>query len=174
MTAGLLLTVVGCSDATGTNDGSTESAKAETKQAKEYKVGDTVKVGNMSYVVNATDTAKQVGPSILPENASGEYLVLDVIVKNGGKEAVTVDSSFFKLKQDDTTYEADDAASLSANQGEDGDIKDSFYMQQLNPNSQMTGKVVFDLSPDVAKATNLKLQVQTGMFGTETETISLK
>lgn len=169
LSIGLLL-AAGCSETEVSN----ESVKTEAKQEKTYKIGDAVNVGDMGYTVKTKETAAQVGPSVLPETASGKYLVIDVNVKNSGDEAVTVDSSFFKLKQGDKTYEADSAASMSANQGEDGEIKDSFFMQQLNPNSEMNGKVVFDLSPDVAEASDLTLQVQTGMFGTETENISLK
>lgn len=169
LSLGLLL-AAGCSETEVSN----ESVKTEAKQEKTYKIGDAVNVGDMGYTINSKETATQVGPSVLPETASGKYLVIDVNVKNSGDEAVTVDSSFFKLKQGDKTYEADSAASMSANQGEDGEIKDSFFMQQLNPNSEMNGKVVFDLSPDVAEASDLTLQVQTGMFGTETENISLK
>lgn len=85
-----------------------------------------------------------------------------------------VDSSFFKLKRGGKTYEADAAASLSANQGEDGNITNSFMAQDLNPDSEMSGKVVFDVTPEIAEATDLQLQVQTGAFGTETELINLK
>ncbi|WP_075980352.1 DUF4352 domain-containing protein [Bacillus massilinigeriensis] len=148
--------------------------KTEEKAEKAYGIGDQVKVGDMQYKVNSKDTATQVGPSALPEKANGRFIIINVDVKNNGNEAVTVDSSFFKLKRGDKTYEADAAASLSANQSESGDIQNSFLVQQLNPDSEMSGKVVFDVAPDIAKANNLQLQVQTGAFGTETEVINLK
>lgn len=145
--------------------------KAETK---EYKIGDLVKVGDMQYKINSKTTADQVGPSALPTNASGKFVVVDVTLKNNGDKAVTVDSSFFKLKRGGKTYEADSEASMSANQKEDGNIDNSFFAQEVNPDSEITGKVVFDVSPEVANASDLQLQVQTGAFGTETALINLQ
>lgn len=150
-----------------------ESSKEEKKE-KVYAIGDTVKVGDMEYTINDKSTADQVGPSALPTKASGKYLVLDVTLKNNGNEAITVDSSFFKLKRGEKTYEADSAGSMSANQKEDGTIDNSFFLQELNPDSEVSGKVVFDVAPEVAEASDLQVQVQTGVFGTETESINLK
>lgn len=164
----------GDDDNQATSPATDKEDKTEEPAKKAYVIGDQVKVGDMVYKVNNKDTATQVGPSALPEKANGTFIILNIDVKNNGSEAVTVDSSFFKLKRGDKTYEADAAASLSANQSESGDIQNSFLLQQLNPDSEMSGKVVFDVAADIAKADNLQLQVQTGAFGTETETINLK
>ncbi|AUZ30152.1 hypothetical protein CHCC14809_3580 [Bacillus licheniformis] len=158
---------------------STENKTTETKQdtKKEEtnpKIGDDVKVGDMNYKVNGKKTADQVGPSALPQKASDKYLVIDVTLKNNGNDKVTVDASFFKLKRGEKTYEADSAASMSANQSEDGNIDNSFFLQNLNPDSKISGKVVFDVAPEVANAKDLQLQVQTGAWGTETGIIDLK
>jgi len=128
----------------------------------------------MTYKINGQSTADQVGPSVLPEKANGKYVVIDVTLKNNGDKAVTVDASFFKLKRGGKTYEANSTASMSANQGEDGDIQNSFFMQDVNPDSEITGKVVFDVAPEVASASDLQLQVQTGVFGTQTQVINLQ
>lgn len=144
------------------------------KEVKAFKIGDTVKVGKITYIVSKKEAKDQVGPSVLPTKASQKFVVIEVTLKNGGNEAVTVDSSFFKLKRGEKTYEADSAASMSANQGEDGTITNSFFLQEVNPDSEVKGFVVFDVAPDVAAATDLQLQVQTGVFGTETEKISLQ
>lgn len=149
-----------------------ETPKKEEK--KVYKIGDTVPVGKMTYIVSMKEVKDQVGPSVLPTKAIQKFLVIEVTLKNGGNEAVTVDSSFFKLKRGEKTYEADSAGSLSANQGEDGTITNSFFLQEVNPDSEVKGFVVFDVAPEVAAATDLQLQVQTGVFGTETEKISLQ
>jgi hypothetical protein len=149
-----------------------ENPKKEEKKA--YKIGDTVPVGKMTYIVSRKEVKDQVGPSVLPTKATQKFLVIEVTLKNGGNEAVTVDSSFFKLKRGEKTYEADSAGSLSANQGEDGTITNSFFLQEVNPDSEVKGFVVFDVAPDVAAATDLQLQVQTGVFGTETEKINLQ
>ncbi|AOH54507.1 hypothetical protein ABE28_009090 [Peribacillus muralis] len=151
-----------------------EAPKKEKKKEKTYGIGDLVKVGNMEYTIKERKAADQVGPSALPDKASGKFVVLEVTLKNNGNKAVTADASFFKLKRGEKVYEADSAASISANQGEDGQIENSFFFQEVNPDSEASGKVVFDVAPEVADASDLKVQVQTGVFGTETESITLK
>lgn len=166
--------VSGGDDGDDGTETTTSTPQKEEADVKSYKIGETVTVGDMEYIVNQKNTADQVGPSVLPTKANGKYLIIDVTLKNNGTEAVTVDSSFFKLKRGDKTYEADSSASMSANQGEDGNIDNSFFLQSLNPDSTMSGKVVFDVAQEVAEATDLQLQVQTGVFGTETELINLQ
>ncbi|MGE7880173.1 DUF4352 domain-containing protein [Peribacillus muralis] len=148
--------------------------KEKKKEEKTYGIGDVVKVGKMEYTIKERKAADQVGPSALPDKASGKFVVLEVTLKNNGNKAVTADASFFKLKRGEKVYEADSAASISANQGEDGQIENSFFFQEVNPDSEASGKVVFDVAPEVADASDLKVQVQTGVFGTETESITLK
>lgn len=181
---GIIVAVAGGGDDTSktsseTKDKTTESASKEkskdkAKEEKTYKIGDKIVVGDMEYTVTKLGTADSVGPSVLPTNASGKYVVLDVTLKNNGNEAVTIDTSFFKLQRGDKTYEADASASMSANQGEDGAIDNSFFLQSLNPDSEISGKVVFDVAEEVANADDLSVQVQTGVFGTETGVIGLQ
>lgn len=153
---------------------STSTNKETTaKEEKTYKIGDDVAVGKMEYKVNSVEVVKQVGPSALPTNAKDTFLVVDLSVKNAGDKAVTIDSSFFKLKADGKTFEADSAASMSANQDENGNITNSFFMESLNPDMQQTGKIVFDIPEAQANAQNNVLQAQTGYFGTETVSIAL-
>jgi hypothetical protein len=71
------------------------------------------------------------------------------------------------------TLSADSSASMSANQDESGQITNSFFLQQLNPDVEMSGKVVFDVSADQAASQSTKLKVQTGSFGTQTAEIKL-
>lgn len=156
-----------------TSTGGDTKAKEE-KKAETVGIGKELKVGDAAFTVNSKETAAQVGPSIAPETASGKYVVLEVTFKNNGNEAIFVDSSFFKIKLGEKTYEADDMASITANQGEDGNIQNSMFMEEINPDSEVTGKVVFDVTEEVAESKDLQLQVQSGLFGTETGIINLK
>lgn len=162
------------------NNESTNNDNQQTAESQEeetpatYGIGTPVTVGDAIFTVNSFSTAAQVGPSVLPQVANGLYLVVNVTYKNNGNEAVTIDSSFFKLKRGEKTYEADSMGSMSANQSSDGNIQNSFFMQEVNPDMQISGNVVFDLAPEVAQATDLQLQVQTGFWGTETEEINLQ
>lgn len=157
----------------GKQPASTEVRKKDDKD-KVVGIGTALEVGDAVFTLNGVELADQVGPSVLPKKASGKYVVLDVTYKNNGNKAVTVDASFFKLQRGEKTYESDSVASMSANQGNDGNIQNSFFLQEVNPDMEIKGKVVFDLAPEVAEATDLQLQVQTGIFGTETGLINLK
>ncbi|HFD6486638.1 TPA: DUF4352 domain-containing protein [Enterococcus faecium] len=159
--------------ATSTSTNKETTKETTAKEEKTYKIGDDVAVGKMEYKVNSVEVVKQVGPSVFPTNAKDTFLVVDLSVKNAGDKAVTVDSSFFKLKADGKTFEADSAASMSANQDENGNITNSFFMESLNPDMQQTGKIVFDIPEAQANAQNNVLQAQTGYFGTETVSIAL-
>ncbi|WP_433594937.1 DUF4352 domain-containing protein [Lysinibacillus xylanilyticus] len=156
------------------NKDSSKDEKEDKEKEEIVGINIPLEVGDAVFTLNGVSLADQVGPSVLPTKASGKYVVLDVTYKNNGNKAVTIDASFFKLKRGEKTYESDSAASMSANQGEDGNIQNSFFLQEVNPDMEIKGKVVFDLAPEVAEATDLQLQVQTGIFGTETGMIKLR
>ena len=146
----------------------TEVSKLESKPKETVaKIGDTLKVGDVEFTVNSKETATNVGGQF-GSNSQGTFLILDVTVKNVGNEAITTDTSFFKLKNGEKTYEADGTASMHT------DMELKFFLQQVNPDLSNTGKVVFDVSDEVINSTELQLQVQTGFFGTKTGIISLQ
>ncbi|WP_042454480.1 DUF4352 domain-containing protein [Neobacillus dielmonensis] len=151
------------------SDTATEQKDTNTKKTKDtqktYGIGEPVKVGDVVFTVNDKSSAKNVGGQY-GANASGTFLILDVTVRNEGKEALTVDSSFFKLYQGDTEYEASTDGTIYANESGKG-----FFLESVNPNLELKGKVVFDVADPNAAYT---LQVQTGFFGTETEKINLQ
>ncbi|MDE3837894.1 DUF4352 domain-containing protein [Bacillus methanolicus] len=155
-----------------------EPKKKETKQEKpkeETKKEQTtvgmnqpLKVGDVTFTVTGKSTAAQVGGEF-GQKAQGTYLILDVVVKNEGKKAITTDSSFFKLKAGDVEYEADAVADAYIN--ENGT---SFFLQQVNPGIENKGKIAFDVPADIANKPDLILNVQTGFYGAEQGQISLK
>ncbi|MED4841567.1 DUF4352 domain-containing protein [Weizmannia sp. CD-2023] len=144
----------------------TEKKKPAVAPKKEYKIGQDVKVGDVIFNVHNVSTMKNVGGEY-GKDAQGTFLVLDVSVTNKGKKAITTDASFFKLKAKGKTYEADDVATTYAN-------KDAnFFLKEVNPDIENHGKVVFDIPAELTKSTDLKLNVQTGFFGTQQQTIAL-
>lgn len=142
---------------------------ASTEEAKKsYKIGDTVKVGDVTYLVNSIETAKTVGSEFLPETADGIYLIVNVTVTNNGSESLTVSDSFFNVIHNGSEYAADSGASMSVNEGSEG-----FWYDSINPGLSKSGKVAFDVTETVATGPGTQLQVQTGYWGTETEVITL-
>ena len=88
-------------------------------------------------------------------------------VKNLGKKPLSVDSDYFELRKGDSEYESDGTAGLYAN--EDG----KFFHDKINPDGELTGNVVFDVTKETADASDLMLQVQTGAWGTQKGLITL-
>lgn len=158
---------------TKTSEAPKEDKASEDKSAKEkatdvkYKMGETIKVGDVEYVVNSKSTTKTVGNKHFGNTANGTYLIVNVTVKNTSKKPITVDSNYFKLLNGDAEYSDDSRAGTYINE----DTK--FFWSKVNPGSSITGNVAFDVSDDVVNSSDLQLQVQTGTWGTEKGTISL-
>lgn len=147
-----------------------EEPVEETSEEPEevaYTIGDSVDVGDVTYVVNGIDTATNIGGE-WGENSKGTFLIIDLTVTNNGDEALSVDNSFFKLLNDNKEFEADSVAGIYANDD------DSFFLASINPELTLTGKIVFDVSDTVIESTTKQLQVSTGFWSTETEVINLQ
>ena len=149
--------------------GSESGSKPGKPEKQEYKIGEKVKVDDLEYTVNDIERADTVGNQYVSSNADGRYIVADVTVKNNGDETITIDTELFKILNGDATNGADAAASTNANPSDIG-----FFLKQLNPSNEKSGKVVFDVSEKAAQSNKLKMQVSSGMFGTEKAEISLK
>lgn len=152
----------GSDDNTGTTDtDSNESSDSTKSEAKVVAgIGEVVPVGDVEFTVNSTSTASNVGGDF-GVNSQGTFLLVDVTVTNKGSEAITVDSSFFKLNAGEKVYESDSSAGIYAND------EAGFFLEQVNPDLSITGTVVFDVTDEVIANTDLTLNVQTGLFGTE-------
>ena len=152
---------------TATKDsGDKKPEKKKEKKDETKKIGQPLKVGDVVFTINSVKTAQSVGGEF-GTKAQGKYIILNVTVKNEGKEAVMTDSSFFKLVNGDTKYDADGAASMMANDDA------QFLAQNVNPGVSNKGNVAFDVPKDL-KPEDLVVQVQTGFFGTETGKIKLQ
>lgn len=149
----------------GESGGESGSSKDEKQ---EFAIGEKVKVDDLEYTVNSIERADTVGGQYTSSTADGKYIVADVTVKNNGNKSITIDTELFKILNGDATNGADAAASTEANPSDIG-----FFLEQLNPSSEKTGKVVFDVSEETAQSDKLKMQVSSGMFGTKKANINL-
>lgn len=117
-------------------------------------------------------TNSKVAGNEFIENATtdGKFVILDLTVENAKSEAITIDSSYFKIiTEDGTEYDpiTDGDAMMAL-----GDSVTDFFLKQINPNLKKSGKVAFEVSGDIDLAKS-KLKAQPGFFGTETIEISL-
>lgn len=157
---------------TGGSDSDSGNKSKSKDKGKTYKVGDTVKLDGLEFTVNDVSTAKQVGTNGVEQNAKGEFVVLNVTVKNNNDKGLMMNSNYFKLIKGDTTSEADTVASTSANQESSPD-NTGFLGETINPENEQTAKVVFDVSSNIANSNDKVVQVQSGAFGTKTAKIKL-
>lgn len=143
-----------------TSDEAEEPAEPEEQAAG---IGDPLKVGDLVFTVSDASMTQELKSPL--GDKTGNWMVVTVTVGNESQEAVTIDSSFFKLVEDDgTVYETDSDNLIYL------DADDNFFLEKINPKLEKTGKVLFAV-PDGLGAT--QLQVQTGAWGTQTGLISL-
>lgn len=156
-----------------TSDTATEETTSETPAEEPAEepveevvagIGQEIQVGDVFFTANEVTTATSLGGEY-GVTAQSQFTVVNVTIRNEKNEAITVDSSFFKLLSGDRTYDSDGGAGIYAN--EDAD----FFLTSVNPGVSLSGNVVFDVPADLE---NPQLQVQTGFFGTETGVINLK
>lgn len=140
-----------------------------SKEKTDYRIGDTVLIGDVEYVVHSKELANRVGNEYFGEDANGQYVIVSITVKNNGKKVISLSDKFFKLVKGDVEYEADSGAGIHVKD----DSGANLLYSELNPENTATGKVVFDVSPETANDPNLQLQVQTGFWGTEKAMIHL-
>lgn len=153
-------------DEKGTESQSDGTSKKE-KKVESVGIGEDLKVGNVVFTVNEISTTNEIKDasgyiSYKPEAEGAEFFVVNVTVKNEGKEAITTDSSFFKLINDDVEYSPSTIL-----------LSDSkfFLYEGINPGLAKEGNILFEIPEGLS---DLTLNVQTGVFGTEQGKINLK
>lgn len=144
----------------------TSSTEVASSAEASYGIGQVVSVGDLEYTVNAKSIESNFGGEF-GKTANGVYLTLNVTVTNRGKKALTVSDGFFTLLQGDVEYSTDTTAGIYANDNA------NFFLQELNPQSSITGNVVFDVTEEVANNPDLKLQVQSSFWGFKKVLINL-
>lgn len=149
---------------------STEEAEKE-EETKVAGVGETLTVDGIDFTVNEWYQQDSVG-DVMTSNANDTYLILDVKVKNNQDEASILMNDFFKIVIGEKTYEADGAASTTANQAISPDNL-GLLGEELNPGSSRSALIVYDITQEVIDNPEKQLQVQSGMFGTQTGLINI-
>jgi hypothetical protein len=149
----------------------TETPVEENKVTVAISVPATI--ADVSFTVNSVEETKEISSGnqyIDNATTEGKFIVVNVTVKNDKKEAITINSSFFKLI---TT------SGVEYDPNTDGKVmmammeEENFFLQQVNPGLSKTGKVVFEVGSDLDLNATV-LRGQTGFWGTETVEISLK
>lgn len=151
---------------------SDKETKEKADKAKTVGVGDPATIANVTFKVKSAETKKVLKPEndiMEPAKPSGKFIVLNVSIKNGQKEALNILSSYFKLKTaDGTTYEPSTESDVMMAVPMDK----QFFLEQINPGIKKSGIIVYDVPKDL-KLSDLYVYCKTGFWGTETVKIQL-
>lgn len=134
----------------------TQAAQAETRAGLNQAVG----AGDLQYTVTKVQKGvSKVGDQYLNQTAQGQYVLVNVSVKNTGTSAMTFTSDYTKLyDKNKVEYSSDSTAEIYANS------QSQTFLEQVNPGNTVKGILVFDIPKDVQPTT---LGVKGGMFGSE-------
>ena len=155
-----------------------ESAEEDEEEVEEDEavetvgIGETLTVDDIDFTVNDMYQQDSVG-DVIASNANDTYLILDVSVTNNQNEAVMLMDSYFKIVDGETVFEPDGTASMTANQAISPDNL-GLLAEEINPGSSRDALIVYDITQSVIDSQSKQLQVQSGMFGTETGIINLQ
>ena len=149
------LALFGGSGGGGGGGGDGQLSREEVKE-RAVPMGDPVRAGDLTWTV--TGAVQQEQRSDLGERRRGNFIVVELTVRNGGDEAITVDSASLAILDDQgRTHEADTDAYVPS--------RLDLFLQQINPGVTQQARVVFNIAPD---ATGLILRLGDGDPFTET------
>jgi len=139
--------------------------KQEEVSAKNYKIGDEMQIGNLTYEVEGTDVRHTVGDKYINKKAKGQYLVVKVSVTNNDKDDRVIDNSIFQLvDKDGIIYEPDAEVDTYVNDDS------MFFYDKISPKLTKTGYIAFDIAdPNV----EYDLIVTGGMLSNDEAIINL-
>lgn len=162
-----------------TDSGEQEESSSEDEEVVEEEeaeevvgVGETLVVDDIEFTVNDWYQQDVVG-DVLTSTANDTYLILDVSVTNNQNEAAMMMSNYFKIVDGERVFEPDTSASTTANQAISPDNL-GLLAEEVNPGSSRDALIVYDITQDIIDSDSKELQVQSGVFGTQTGIINLQ
>ena len=117
------------------NSGTEGGNAAEEEGARTFGMGEAGEVSSWIVTVNSTETVSEVGDGYVQEQARGEFVIVDMTVENSGGEATYFDETALSLTDAD------------GNEHSAGYVPgdDDFFIEQINPGDQATGRAAFDV-----------------------------
>jgi Domain of unknown function (DUF4352) len=150
----------------GSGGGEEESPKDKYAAAKKKAapIGETVTAGDVAWTVQSVQEATEL--KALGEKKKGNFIIVDVVFKNNGDEAATLDSSSLAILDDKgRTSETDTDSSMYVPPNLD------LFLNQVNPGVTKNGRAIFSVAPD-AQGLILRLG-DTNPFGGEDAYVNL-
>ena len=147
------IVVVGCSSPGGTATG------------QKANIGQTITIDEMRFRVDGAAKTKEVGPANnLFKVKDGDFVVVDLTVKNEAETADSFDGDMAKLYDDtDTLYEMNLEASSAACRAAGEDYKNVWF-GSLEPGATAKTKAVFEIPAEVK---GLRCELRSPSIGSE-------
>lgn len=157
----LVLLIAACSNG-GNKDNNNSGSGSTNSEATTYGLNQEAPAGDLSFTVNSVSKKKTIGSAYTSKTSqSGTYALIDVTVKNSGKDTITIDSSLFSIVDNqgrEFKYSTDGQTAYTMAGAE------NFFLKQIQPGLSVTGVVVFELPED---ATGLQLIARAGVFSSK-------
>ena len=130
----------------------TTNNNSNSKDVKKSNITEALKTDKVEFKVVSKEVAK-VAENIKPDSEGNSFLVLTVKVKNISNSMVTFESGDFYILLDNNRYSP---TSLF--------MKDEIDFKNINPGTEVTGKIFYDIPDNVANSSNLVLKNSDSVF----------
>lgn len=155
----IIFFLVGC--------GSEEESLTNNEEEKNiYNIGETFNVDELEFTVNGVEEKKKILGKWSEEVANGVFIVVDITAKNNGNEANGVSDSFFTLKIGDKEFKTSDDVIF--------ELDDLLIFEDINPESSINFKIIFDISEEMANSDEIILQLEGEFWSEEKGLVKLK
>lgn len=157
----VLIVVIAILANLGGNDDKSASNGTTTNSSKDAPLTYEGVASNVAIRVDNVDTTDKVGDNQFTEaKAQGVFKVISLSIKNGQKDAITVDTNSYKLVDDQGREFSASSNGQMAFMGNDN-VK-ALFLEKVNPGIQIQGVIVFDVPAD---AKGLYLEARGGFTG---------
>ena len=130
----------------------TTNNNSNSKDVKKSNITEALKTDKVEFKVVSKEVAK-VAENIKPDSEGNSFLVLTVKVKNISNSMVIFESGDFYILLDNNRYSP---TSLF--------VKDEMDFKNINPGTEVTGKIFYDMPDNVANSSNLVLKNSDSVF----------
>jgi len=127
-------------------------SSGDSDGAETAGVGDTLSLKGTAYTVNNVETTSSVGSSYAKTNANGEFIVIDLTLKNEENEPATILEDNLKLiGGNGSQYSTSTDASLAVN--------DAFViLEEIQPGVKQSGKLIYDVPKSAVGGSVLQVE----------------
>jgi hypothetical protein len=160
-----LFLFAGCSAADNIDSQKT-SASSSSKEPQVHRVGEPVRIKDLSYTVEKFEEAKEYNG----HKTDGKFVIVEIEADNLGKEAVSVTNDMFVLVDDkNRQYKSDPMRDISFQ-----DKKYFAITEQINPGLKKIGRVSFEVPNDVDRYALAMRADAVDLGGAEYQFVKLK